>query len=191
MSRETQEKSGVELIRELDKLIAEGQWDGSIFYQTVGKKLRDFSEQVKKDLNIDDTLPVTPTDILESLKQKSGLIEVYISVYCTEGRNINKWESVLSTLPKQIVSRPIYKRQKDIKGLIDAKENPVNDAYVFAYVTDMDILKPSFHEKMLLDRFGHELVRLKENALKLDNITKFVHLTGEYAFIKNKLTRLS
>ena len=108
----------------------------------------------------------------------------------TEGRNLKKWEIVLANLPRQIIGRPIYKREKDIKETINTKENPVNDAYVIAYVTEMDILKPSFRDKALVDRFGHELLRLKDNILKVENITKLVHQTGNYTYRKGLLTKL-
>jgi intracellular multiplication protein IcmQ len=189
MDEKTQ--SHLDLIRELDELIVKGQWEGSLFYQAVGKKLREFSEQLKTEYQVDTEATFSsPNEMMDYVKQKAGLIEVFISVYCTEGRNIKKWELVLANLPKQIVSRPIYKKEKDIKDSINIKDNPVNDAYVVVYVTEMDILKPSFRDKVLADKFGHELLRLKEDALKPENITKLVHLTGEYAYRKGLLTKL-
>jgi intracellular multiplication protein IcmQ len=137
----------------------------------------------------DEKIP-SATEMLDYVKQRSGLVEVFIAVYCAEGANVRRWESVLSNLPKQVVGRPIYKREKDIKDIIAAKENQINDGYIIAYVTEMDILKPSFRDKAVTDRFGHELIRLKDNMLKLENITKLVHLTGEYAYKNGKLTRL-
>ncbi len=183
-------KHSLELIRALDQMIADGNWEGGLFFQAAGKKLRALSEELKAELQLTEAEQPSATAIIDYVKQKSGLIEIYISVYCTEGRNIKKWEIVLANLPRQVVSRPIYKREKDIKETIHTKENPVNDAYVVAYVTDMDILKPSFRDKAIVDRFGHELLRLKDNALKPENITKLVHLTGEYTYRKNILAKL-
>ena len=180
----------LELIRALDEAIATGNWEGGLFFQAAGKKLRDLSDELKKEFHVDTEAPITPEDFIDYAKQKSGLIEIYISIYCAEGTNIRKWEAVLANLSKQIIGRPIYKREKDIKEAIQAKGNPINDAYVIAYVTEMDILKPSFREKLITDRYGHELLRLNDNALKIDSITKFVHLTGEYTYRKNQLIRL-
>lgn len=183
-------KHSLELIRLLDETIANGQWDGGLFFQAAGKKLRDLSEKLKQELDMSEAQQPTPTEIIDYVKQKSGLVEVYISVYCSEGTNILRWESVLANLPKQVVGRPIYKREKDIKDIIASKENPINDAYVLAYISEMDILKPSFKEKALVDRFGHELVRLKDNMIKPENITKLIHLMGEYAYRNGKLVKL-
>lgn len=183
-------KYNLELIRALDQMIADGNWEGGLFFQAAGKKLRALSAELKAELQLAEEEQPSATDIVDYVKQKSGLLEIYISVYCIEGRNIKKWEIVLANLPRQVISRPVYKREKDIKETIHTKENPINDAYVVAYVTEMDILKPSFRDKALVDRFGHELLRLKDNALKSENITKLIHLTGEYVYRKGMLTKL-
>lgn len=180
----------LELIRALDEAIAKGNWEGGLFFQAAGKKLRTLSEKLKKELEDNGQKPPTAEEMIDLAKQKSGLVEVYISVYCTEGRSIPRWESVLGNLPKQVVGRPIYKREKDVKDIIRTKENPVNDGYVVAYITEMDILKPSFKEKAAVDRFGHELIRLKDNVLKPENITKLIHLMGDFSYRNGKLAKL-
>lgn len=181
----------VELIRIFDKMIAEGNWEGGLFFQVAGNKLKDFRDQLKKKINIDTgNSEPTPAEMANYIKQRSGLIEVYIALYSAEGNNLRKWEVVLSNLTRQLVNRPIYKREKDIQDIIKTKENPINDAYAIAYVSETDIIKFSAHDKPVLDRFGHELVSLKEGALKVENITKFVHLAGEYSYNKGNLTKL-
>jgi intracellular multiplication protein IcmQ len=188
MDEET--KYNLELIRELDELISNGKWEGGLFFLAAGKKLRALSETLKAELQLSPEQQPTSTEVIDFVKQKSGLLEIYISVYCAEGRNLQKWEIVLASLPRQIVGRPVYKREKDIRETINTKENPVNDAYAIAYVTEMDILKPSFRDKALVDRFGHELIRLKDNSLKIENITRLVHLSNNYAYRKGILTKL-
>ncbi|HEV2614133.1 MAG TPA: Dot/Icm secretion system protein IcmQ [Gammaproteobacteria bacterium] len=178
------------MLRALDEAIAKGHWEGGLFFQAAGKKLRDLSEKLKKELNLEDDKQPTAAEMIDYVKQRSGLVETFIAVYCAEGANIKRWESVLTSLPKQVVGRPIYKREKDIKDIIATKENPINDGYIVAYIAEMDILKPTFREKASVDRFGHELIRLKDNTLKLENITKLIHLTGEYAYKNGALTRL-
>ena len=184
-------KYNLDIIRALDKLIAEGHWEGGLFFQAAGKQLRDLSAQLKEELQIDTDAQTAATEMKDLVKQHSGLVEIFISVYNADGRNIGKWELVLSNLIKQLISRPIYKREKDIKDSINAKENPINDAYAVAYINEMDILTPSFRDKKPLDRYGHELLIIKENGLKPENITKLVHLTGEYTYHKGSLHKIS
>lgn len=184
-------KYNLELIRALDNLIAQGQWEGGLFFQAAGKKLRDLSTRLKQELQLDIKEELTPTEMRDYIKQHSGLIEVYISLYSAEGNNLRKWESILISLPKQVISRPIYKREKDLKETLAVKTTAINDAYAVAYISEIDILKPSFRDKVPVDRFGHELLLLKENSLKTDNITKFVHVTGEYTYRKGVLSKLN
>jgi Dot/Icm secretion system protein IcmQ len=184
-------KIGLQLIHGLDKVIAEGHWEGGLLFQAAGKKLRDLREKLQQEFSIDIDNEASPTEMKDILKQQSGLIEIFISLYNADGRNVKKWELVLASLTKQLVSHAIYKKEKDIKDTISAKENPINDAYVVAYVSEMDILTPSFRDKKLLDRFGHELISIKENALKNENITKLVHLSGEYSYHKGQLTKIT
>lgn len=141
----------VELIRIFDKMIAEGNWEGGLFFQVAGNKLKDFRDQLKKKINIDTgNSEPTPAEMANYIKQRSGLIEVYIALYSAEGNNLRKWEVVLSNLTRQLVNRPIYKREKDIQDIIKTKENPINDAYAIAYVSETDIIKFSAHDKPVL-----------------------------------------
>lgn len=188
MDEET--KYNLELLRALDQLIAEGQWEGGLFFQAAGKKLRELSEQLKQELEIDANNQPSATQMADFIKQRSGLVEIFISLYSAEGNNIRKWEVVLATLTKQLVSRPIYKREKDIRDIINAKENPVNDAYAIVYVTEDSVIKPTFRDKQPVDRFGHELLVLKENSLKSENISQLVHLTGRYAYQNGSLSKV-
>jgi hypothetical protein len=51
----------LELIRALDEAIAKGHWEGGLFFQAAGKKLRDLSERLKKELNFEDEKHPSPT----------------------------------------------------------------------------------------------------------------------------------
>ncbi len=42
----------LEMIRALDEAIAKGHWEGGLFFQAAGKKLRDLSEKLKKEFQI-------------------------------------------------------------------------------------------------------------------------------------------
>lgn len=187
---EDEEKLRVELLKTLDAAINEGQWEGSLFFQAAGKKLRDLRDSIKKELNVDiENQPITKA-VVEQAKQFSGLIDVYVSLYSAEGNNINKWEIILSNISRQAISRPIYKKEKDIREMISAKENSTTDAYIIAYVSENTITK-SLTGKPLLDRYGHELLVLKENAIRTENIAKFIHKSGEYGYEKGRLVRLA
>lgn len=182
-------KINLELIKILETAISEGKWDGGLFFQAAGKKLRDLRDRIKSEINIDVAEPMTQAAVNTVMKY-SGLIDVYVSLYSAEGVNISKWETILTTISRQAITRPIYKKEKDVREVISAKEYQANDAYIIAYVNENSITK-TITGKPLLDRFGHELMVLKENSIVVDNIAKFIHSSGEYSYEKGKLSKLA
>ncbi len=182
-------KINLELIKILDTAISEGKWDGGLFFQAAGKKLRDLRDRIKSETNIDVAQPITQATV-SSVMKYSGLIDVYVSLYCAEGNNMVRWESVLATISRQAITRPIYKKEKDVRDVISAKDAKTNDAYIIAYVNENSITK-TLSGKPLVDRFGHELLVLKENSIIVDNIAKFIHTSGEYTYEKGKLVKLN
>ena len=188
MDEET--KLTLRLLKALDTAISEGSWDGGLFFQAAGKKLRDIRDRIK-DLDIDIGAEASPASTAVTTVMKySGLIDVYVSLYCSEGNNINRWETILTTISRQAITRPIYKKEKDVREVISAKDSKINDAYIIAYVSENSITK-TLSGKPLLDRFGHELTVLKENSIIVDNIAKFIHVSGEYTYEKGKLVKLT
>ena len=182
-------KVNLELIKILETAITEGKWDGGLFFQAAGKKLRDLRDRIKSEINIDVAQPLTQAAVNTVIKY-SGLIDIYVSLYNAEGQNIYKWENILTTISRQAITRPIYKKEKDVREVITAKENQTNDAYIIAYVNETSITK-TITGKPLLDRFGHELLVLKENSIVTNNIAKFIHSSGEYSYEKGKLVKLT
>ena len=102
--------------------------------------------------------------------------------------NLQAWERIITNLPKQMLSRPIYALEEDVNNFIKTKENKNNEAYVSFYINPLDILTLAT-EKMHLDKLGKPLLTLKDNALILENIERFVHVTGEYQFVKGRLIK--
>ena len=189
MDEET--KLTLRLLKALDTAIAEGSWDGGLFFQAAGKKLRDIRDRIKQELDIDigsDTS--APATAVTTVMKYSGLIDVYVSLYCSEGNNIQRWETILTTISRQAITRPIYKKEKDVREVISAKESKSNDAYIIAYVNENSITK-TLSGRPLLDRYGHELLVLKENSIIVDNIAKFIHTSGEYTYEKGRLVKLT
>jgi intracellular multiplication protein IcmQ len=121
-------------------------------------------------------------------KLRADQQEVYVSLYSTEGRLIQSWERIVNNLPRQIISRPIYENEEDIITAIKYKENKENEAYVSVYINTSDVL--TIHEdKIPKDKLGKKLLVLKDKALELDNITRFVHLSGEYQYLHGRLIK--
>ena len=89
-------------------------------------------------------------------------------------------------LPKQIISRPIYANEEDIKALIRTKVNKVNEAYVSIYIHQSDILFLS-PDKTPLDKLEKPLLTLKNKSISLENINLFVHGSSTYHYRQGRL----
>ncbi len=120
---------------------------------------------------------------------RSGQQEIYISLYSSDGTNLQSWERILANLPRQTISRPIYGKEDEIKAILRTKENKNNEAYVAVYINHNDIL-PISPDKTATDKLGKKLLTLKDKTIQIENITRFVHITGMYRFTHGKLTKI-
>lgn len=184
-SLDDETKANIEVLKALDEAIEKGPWEHSPFFKGIGKKLRDLRDKFQQELGLDNI------DIfqLETISiDDSQYTEVYVSLYQAEGTNIRKWLSVIVSLAGLVVSRPIYKNEEDIKAAIRAKEYKQNDGYVVVKVLKEDVM-PLTDDNPRLDKEGRELLMLREGAIKLQNIIRFVHMSGEYLFTNNTLVK--
>jgi intracellular multiplication protein IcmQ len=126
--------------------------------------------------------------LLNRVALRAGQQEVFVSLYSSEGSVLQSWEPIVANLPKQMVSRPIYADEEDIKALIKTKEKKNNEAYVSMYIAQSDILiLPS--DRTPMDKLGKSLLILKDKSLSLDNINRFVHQSGVYRYVNGKLIK--
>lgn len=197
-----QRKTARELLQAIDDTIETGPWDKSVFLGAIGKKLKEirfnfknrllfldpgFEEAEEHLVTSDNSAPATP--IAQPLPAE-GQMEAFVSLYSADGSNIQKWEKILLALDKQIVTRPVYSTEKEVKTLIRSKPNRKNDAYAIFFLDKQDIISPR-DGKAPLDRLGNPLLILKDTALKLSNITCFCHESGIYSFQHGVLSRTS
>lgn len=175
------------ILKSLDEAIAEGPWDESNFLRVIGKKLHELRDEFAAQVNpTDSSKPGMVSHLANRIALRSGQHEVFVSLYLADGSSISSWERILMNLPKQIISRPIYANEEDIKALIRTKVNKVNEAYVSIYIHQSDILFLS-SDKTPLDKLGKPLLTLKNKSISLDNINLFVHQSGVYQYHQGRL----
>jgi intracellular multiplication protein IcmQ len=180
----------IETIRKaMDEAIEKGPWDKSNFLRLIGKNLAAIRDgflnklgkrtqaQLKADAKLADTLA-----------QRGNQKEVYVSLYSATGADFTSWERIVANLPRQMTSRPIYAEEEDLKGIIRQKENKMNEAYVAIYVLQTDIITLSV-DKTSVDKLGKSLLTLKAGCLILDNVSRFVHQTGDYRLERGRLIK--
>ncbi len=187
-SLDEETKANIEILKALNEAIEKGPWEHNLFFRGIGKKLRDARDRFQRELGLEQLLSVEPLENAVS-ETDQQLMEVYISLYQSEGANMQRWASVIGTLVGHSVSRPVYKSEEDIQTAIRAKEYKLNDGYVAVWVKIDSILKP-YGDKPPLDRFGRELLVLREDAVQLSNILYFVHQSGRYSLERGVLVKI-
>lgn len=182
------EQQTIEILKALDEAIEQGPWDESNFLRVIGKNLREIRADYVR--HIESSIVKTKEDTFNAnrLVARSGFQEVYVSLYSSEGTNLQAWERILINLPRQMISRPIYENENDLIQLIKSKANKANEAYVAIYINTNDILAVTV-DKTPLDKLGKPLLVLKDRSLNLENVSRFVHFSGDYVFYKNRLIR--
>lgn len=190
----TKEQADV-IANALKKALSEGPWDESNFLRLVGKKLHKINEDFVKQVEFEQrrqSETSLPKEINRKLEIADGdeIIQVFISLYAADGNNIQAWEPIIANLPRQLISRPIYSTEEDVQTMIKSKEKQRNEAYVVASIRRSSILPPA-PDKIPQDKFGKTLYMLRERAVSMDNIHRFVHASGTYHFIKGHLEKVS
>ena len=177
------------ILKALDDALAKGPWDESSFLRVIGKNLREIRDNLAKQMaqsNADLLSGNSKNTNRASLK--NGHREVFIAVYSSDGNHLQSWERIIANLQRQMISRPIYADEENVKYLIKSKENKMNEAYVAISINEADILTLSA-DKTPMDKFGKPLMSLKDRSLILENINRFVHVTGTYNYLKGRLVK--
>ncbi|EHL29517.1 Dot/Icm secretion system protein IcmQ [Legionella drancourtii] len=179
------------ILHALDEAINNGPWDQSNFLRAIGKNLNDIRDNFVSQLDTRTRQQIkADTHLANRLALRSGQQEVFVSLYSADGTNLQSWEKIVANLPRQMISRPIYANEEHVRELIKTKENKQNEAYLGIYINQADII-PLTPDKALSDKLGNVLLTLKDKTLDLENISRFVHITGVYQFDRGRLLKES
>jgi len=187
------------ILNALNDAIEKGPWEQSSL-KVIGKNLVEIRDDFLTQLGASTKAQLrAESNLANRLALRSGQQEVYVSLYSADGNNLlysadgnnlQTWERIVANLPRQMISRPIYAREDDIKSLLKTKENKKNEAYVAIFINQGDIL-PLAPDKASVDKLGTVLLALKDKTLNLDNISRFVHFTGTYHYVQGRLTKIT
>lgn len=179
------------VLKALDEAIKNGPWDQSNFLRAIGTNLNEIRDNFVSQLGTRSQAQMkADTHLAQRMALRSGQQEVFVSLYSADGSNLQSWERIVANLPRQMISRPIYTSEEHVKELIKTKDNKQNEAYLVIYINQSDVI-PLLGEKALSDKLGNPLLTLKDKTLNLENISRFVHVTGVYQFDRNRLTKES
>lgn len=180
----------IDILKELNEAINGIPESNSVFIEAVRKKMIDIREQFKnlaklsdKDVESLNAPNLSPKNLIHHAAQEKGFIPVYILLYNADGFNFAKWSSLVASIEKQAINRPVYLSESDAKSALRASLNKQNEAYLAIYVKENKIIETQTAK----DRLGHQLVLLQDNSVYKENIYYFIHRSGLYHFQKNQL----
>ena len=189
MKDELTEQQIEEILNALNEAIEKGPWDKTNFLKVLGKNLVEVRDGFLNQLGARTQAQMkADTTHAERMVTRSSQREVYISLYSTDGSNIQSWERIVTNLPRQMISRPIYSEEEDVKALLRLKDNKINEAYVAIFVNQSDVLSLSA-DKTAVDKLGKQLLNLKDKSLFLENVSRFVHISGDYHLDHGRLIK--
>lgn len=170
------------LLQSLDIIIKNGRWESSLFLKNILKRLEQMRNNLQEKVEKEEIIQAPASGRI--LDYKEGYEKVYIELYQAACEDLEKWATTIKSLAGHHVSRPVYRNESHVQELIRSKRSRA-DAYVSLWVKSSDILL----EPGLQDRFGHELVKLREKSVDVENIINFVHDKISYNYIDNTLIR--
>lgn len=191
MKEQLSDEQNEAILKALNDAIETGPWEKSNFLKAIGKHIIEIRDNFLKQLGASSQAQLkAESHLANRIALRSGQQEVYVSVYSSNGINIQTWDRIVANLPRQMISRPIYADEEDVKAIIKIKENKQNEAYVAIYINQSDIL-PLSPDKSSVDKLGKVLLSLKDKTLYLDNISRFVHISGIYQYVNGHLIKNS
>jgi len=177
------------ILKALNDAIEKGPWEQSNFLKVIGKNLTEIRDNFLNQLGASSQAQLkAESHLANRIALRSGQQEIYISLYSSDGANLQSWERIVANLPRQMISRPIYADEENLKAILKTKENKQNEAYVAIYINQSDILSLGI-DKTAIDKLGKTLLNLKDKTLNLDNISRFVHASGIYRFSHGRLLK--
>lgn len=179
---------GERLLTVLEDLLKNGDWESSLFLRTIKKRVQEVIDETTKVVATasDSSSENSSNDRFTQLVPE-GYMRVYVLLYQTEGNKLTSWQYALRTLLEYNTSRPTYKEESHVQELIRSKKDVVRYGYAVVNLKISDVY-PEDEEHAPKDAFNHELLVLKENAIKRENIIGFVHSARRrYSFVDGEL----
>lgn len=175
------------LLSKINQGLSGIDWDISLFLQRIKLHVEQLRESIQAELTADTHSKAAPEDA-EALARlpELGSQTVYLSLYQADGNNMPKWAAVLSSLQKLSIGRPVYATEQAARAAMRGKRDPRCEAYVAVRVREQAILPP-LGGVVQKDKFGNELLTLKEGVLRPENVLYFCHVSGRYQYQKKQL----
>lgn len=181
-STESYYQTNEKVIDTIDRIMAAGDWEDSLFLKNTVKPLRLLRAEaleIRAKLKAEEEVRQGKRRAL-----KENQVLVYVQLYQAGEVNINKWALVLRNLSRSVQGRPVYAEEALVNQSIRAKQNPMHQAYAVIAVAQSAVM---LDQQTQEDRTGIPLVAMKEAAVQNQNILELVYLNQRYAYTKGQL----
>ena len=171
------------ILAALDELLANRTWDKTLFLRAIEMQLKQIRNDYADAINSYEAMASIDRKQNTFFIQKKGAektIDIYIHLYNLEGDSIHKWEKLISNLDKQIISRPVYRFENDVREVLRTKRGDLkNEAYAAVAINETQLIIGT-NGQVQRDKLGHELVSVKDRWIDLNNFKYFIHKSGRY-----------
>jgi hypothetical protein len=188
------EETAKKLRQIIDNTLNTGDWNNSIFLKQAAMKLRNLlleADRLSKIFATQPAIAKKPGAMVKTIKSEvpADFVQVYVLLYQIDGANLTAWHENIKSLVGYSANRSVYKNQDHIEEFIRAKNKTIScSGYVVINVKSNDFYH---NETPTLDIYNHELLILKEDAIKLENIVEFVLANKQHYRIENNKLVLS
>ncbi len=187
--RDQEKEIALAIKKILDEGITQGPWQTNLFLKGIKKKLEEMRNAFVHQVGLDQ---FNEGQMIQGalVTGKQEKLELYIALYQSQGSNMNKWQEVVLSLVNYTMGRRIYYNETDVKAAVRLNDRNLNHAYVVVSVSS-DAIFEEESDAIRTDREGRQLVSLRSSAIKIKNIIRLVHATGEYKMVRNFLVKQS
>lgn len=175
----------------LEEAIQKGPWEKSAFLKATRERLNQLKVFFDENLKLSHGYMMSHATFkhIKGDINRAGQLKVYVSLYNTEGSNMEKWSKIIQDLAGKVVTRAVYRIEEDIRSYMKIRPNQMNEAYIILYINPTELVNNG--EETMHDKDGREIVLLRDGAIQMENVDKFIHMGQSYALKYNRLVPIN
>lgn len=168
-------------------LLSDNRWQQTPFLKVMHSKLTQLKNELTSIIESSGIQEKTTPKLEKvALPESEDFQKLFIYLYSSDGKKIDSWQRVVANIDKQFISRPIYLEEADVQHAVLHAPVTFNAGYVAIWV-DKNFINIVLDEDKPKDKYGRELVSLKDNAIILEKIDYFWNNFVQYHWLKDKL----
>lgn len=143
-------------------------------FNVIRTQLQSLAQKMRQEiLSIQET---RQQQIDTPVMAPKNMMTIYVYLFNAQGAVTKNWQKLLlpEALNDHSINRPIYGLKEQVEAVIRNKPDKAKHAYLEITIDKSNLIQAPM-EKMIKDINGCPLMRLKQGALKPENIINFVH----------------